>query len=383
MDEGMTDAVVSAVEKSDPKFLLAHVRRKPNGKTGGSCIRQPVVSRFMRASMGSCHDLCKHGTRLVVETGKDAESLLRKKSRVLGSYGSGNGENLGCMENGGCRRVVAETKVGKEKGSLPRIGSNLSKGHVDRFRRMASLKRAASNAGKDQLDVPDVGTSSNDTKVADGKWQNEIELHTLERNLADLHEPDSLPGPSATKKLKLTASPTERKNITRTISGESLLSFLSSSSQEGLSSRGGRSRTAVWRGLHLDDHDNPRKKPSFRRVTSLESLSDDHSPRKLRFKRTASHEIQASSSKYERRNIRTVEPHIAAEVKSRKQDRITLRHSSMEERQEGRRLFNNVIEETASKLVKVRKSKVKALVGAFETVISLQDKIVKAKAISC
>jgi hypothetical protein len=37
-------------------------------------------------------------------------------------------------------------------------------------------------------------------------------------------------------------------------------------------------------------------------------------------------------------------------------------------------LFNNVIEETASKLVETRKSKVKALVGAFETVISLQDK---------
>ncbi|KAM7277567.1 hypothetical protein ACFE04_004701 [Oxalis oulophora] len=37
-------------------------------------------------------------------------------------------------------------------------------------------------------------------------------------------------------------------------------------------------------------------------------------------------------------------------------------------------LFNNVIEETASKLVETRKSKVKALVGAFETVISLQEK---------
>ncbi|CAH9092545.1 unnamed protein product [Cuscuta epithymum] len=37
-------------------------------------------------------------------------------------------------------------------------------------------------------------------------------------------------------------------------------------------------------------------------------------------------------------------------------------------------LLNNVIEETASKLVESKKSKVKALVGAFETVISLQEK---------
>lgn len=36
--------------------------------------------------------------------------------------------------------------------------------------------------------------------------------------------------------------------------------------------------------------------------------------------------------------------------------------------------LNNVIEETASILVKTRKSKVKALVGAFETVISLHDR---------
>ncbi|XP_074304125.1 uncharacterized protein LOC141638678 isoform X2 [Silene latifolia] len=36
--------------------------------------------------------------------------------------------------------------------------------------------------------------------------------------------------------------------------------------------------------------------------------------------------------------------------------------------------LNNVIEETASKLVKMRNSKVKALVGAFETVMSIRDR---------
>ena len=36
--------------------------------------------------------------------------------------------------------------------------------------------------------------------------------------------------------------------------------------------------------------------------------------------------------------------------------------------------LNDVIEETASKLVKTRKSKVKALVGAFETVMSFRDR---------
>ncbi|KAI3417191.1 uncharacterized protein J3R85_014667 [Psidium guajava] len=53
--------------------------------------------------------------------------------------------------------------------------------------------------------------------------------------------------------------------------------------------------------------------------------------------------------------------------------KVTLKHQDVREEKEGRRLFNNMIEETASKLVKTQKSKVKALVGAFETVISLQE----------
>ena len=54
-------------------------------------------------------------------------------------------------------------------------------------------------------------------------------------------------------------------------------------------------------------------------------------------------------------------------------EKVVLRHQNAVGKKEVQSLFNNVIEETASKLVESRKSKVKALVGAFETVISLQD----------
>ncbi|XP_022137059.1 uncharacterized protein LOC111008620 [Momordica charantia] len=56
-----------------------------------------------------------------------------------------------------------------------------------------------------------------------------------------------------------------------------------------------------------------------------------------------------------------------------KSERVVLRHQDSRGKKEIQNLFNNVIEETASKLAQTRKSKVKALVGAFETVISLQD----------
>ena len=53
---------------------------------------------------------------------------------------------------------------------------------------------------------------------------------------------------------------------------------------------------------------------------------------------------------------------------------VVLRHQGVQDKRDTQGLFNNVIEETAKQLVEARKSKVKALVGAFETVISLQEK---------
>ncbi|KAL5223630.1 hypothetical protein ABZP36_010269 [Zizania latifolia] len=49
---------------------------------------------------------------------------------------------------------------------------------------------------------------------------------------------------------------------------------------------------------------------------------------------------------------------------------VALRHQKTLEKKKSRRLYNSVIEETAGKLVKARKSRVKALVGAFESIIS-------------
>ncbi|PHT90551.1 hypothetical protein T459_05664 [Capsicum annuum] len=54
--------------------------------------------------------------------------------------------------------------------------------------------------------------------------------------------------------------------------------------------------------------------------------------------------------------------------------KIVLRHQDVQEKKDVQGLLNNVIEETTSKLVETGKSKVKALVGAFETVISLHNK---------
>lgn len=64
-------------------------------------------------------------------------------------------------------------------------------------------------------------------------------------------------------------------------------------------------------------------------------------------------------------------------------EKVVLRHRVVGGKKDDQKLFNNVIEETASKLVETRKSKVRALVGAFETVISLQDIRPAATADAC
>ncbi|QCD80833.1 uncharacterized protein LOC114177143 [Vigna unguiculata] len=59
--------------------------------------------------------------------------------------------------------------------------------------------------------------------------------------------------------------------------------------------------------------------------------------------------------------------------KSGSDENVVLKHQDVEGKKQNPRLYNNVIEETASILTEQRKSKVKALVGAFETVISLDS----------
>nr|KYP64719.1 hypothetical protein KK1_019324 [Cajanus cajan] len=55
-------------------------------------------------------------------------------------------------------------------------------------------------------------------------------------------------------------------------------------------------------------------------------------------------------------------------------EKVVLRHQDVQVQKDRQGLYNYVIEETANKLVETQKSKVKALVGAFETVISLEEK---------
>ncbi|CAJ1831833.1 unnamed protein product [Sphenostylis stenocarpa] len=64
------------------------------------------------------------------------------------------------------------------------------------------------------------------------------------------------------------------------------------------------------------------------------------------------------------------------------QKKVLLRRQDVEVKKDGQGLYNNVIEVTASKLVETQKGKVKALIDAFETMISLEEKRTSANIVN-
>ncbi|XP_076950511.1 uncharacterized protein LOC143623504 isoform X1 [Bidens hawaiensis] len=105
---------------------------------------------------------------------------------------------------------------------------------------------------------------------------------------------------------------------------------------------------------------------------TLDAQTEINGPRKLKFTKG---KVMEGNEDKQRVSRRSFEKKYVEEKKDSNHgpESVVLKHQEEQGKKDAQGLFNNVIEETASKLVESRKSKVKALVGAFETVISLQD----------
>ncbi|KAF3338114.1 protein FAM47C [Carex littledalei] len=114
------------------------------------------------------------------------------------------------------------------------------------------------------------------------------------------------------------------------------------------------------------------EKSTFRRGKVVERPPDPGTTKKLRFRKGRRSSENLGGFQMGRRSFRRKGSISAGSSNSHGQV-VVLRHRETEEKKGIQGLFNSIIEETVNKLVKTRKSKVKALVGAFETVISLQD----------
>ncbi|KAI8534056.1 hypothetical protein RHMOL_Rhmol10G0059200 [Rhododendron molle] len=138
---------------------------------------------------------------------------------------------------------------------------------------------------------------------------------------------------------------------------------------------GNLNRVPKKAGIGLsEDKDCVPIKLKFRRGKVVELTKENSGPRRLRFRRgRVIGENQDTNTNFRRRKFKERGADLQTKGTNGDSGKVVLRHQDVEEKKDALGLFNNVIEETASKLVESRKSKVQALVGAFETVISLQE----------
>ncbi|KAG7549907.1 Calmodulin-binding domain plant [Arabidopsis thaliana x Arabidopsis arenosa] len=113
---------------------------------------------------------------------------------------------------------------------------------------------------------------------------------------------------------------------------------------------------------------------NFKKGKVLEPKPDDSTTTSIKFKKRVVQEPKLRSDvNKKKKNLKDKREGVGKINGEGKREKVVLRHRKVEVKKKLQTLFNNVIEETVNKLEEVRKSKVKALVGAFETVISLQD----------
>ncbi|KAF3614964.1 hypothetical protein FXO38_35381 [Capsicum annuum] len=122
-----------------------------------------------------------------------------------------------------------------------------------------------------------------------------------------------------------------------------------------------------------NDNNSSAVKLKFRRGKIVDLQQETSSPRRLTF-RWGRHVGESQDSNIRKRIFKKKRVDGDKSNTIPISGKIVLRHPDVQEKKDVQGLLNNVIEETASKLVETGKSKVKALVGAFETVISLHNK---------
>ncbi|XP_065848801.1 uncharacterized protein [Euphorbia lathyris] len=131
------------------------------------------------------------------------------------------------------------------------------------------------------------------------------------------------------------------------------------------------------RVVRAKDKESTARKVNFRKGKVIENHQDIITSRRLKFKQRSLSDTLVVDVEKIKSNFGSREIHVdGVEMNGAKSEseNVVLKHKDGDEDKKGpQNLLNNVIEETANKLSETKRSKVKVLVGAFESVISLRD----------
>lgn len=372
---------------------IHHERRNSTGKIEISNNKTKIVSRYLRDSIGSCHDFCKFGkthsfddinsnyplqkkiqttppqghfpSRMGISAERNEKSVIPSKAKVpqkttvsadkvaLGSLRSkGNNGKTIWIEKG-----TGPWNPNIWKNSGIGIGKQTGASETGGTKIFSSPKQPASHA-RNFKNLRGISYAKTRNKVRKPKSNQPIEEQVEEKTLYVI-EMKTAPSSDSTlsKGSKILSEKNEMKIDTQMEK--------SKGDYKVRPKKGGKTQ--------MENTDYSPRKLSFQRGKVVELQNDNNGARKLRFRKVRMGGDQNGKNDMKRRSFRNTEAGEGGSTSSIETEKVVLRHRDFRGKKTDLNLFNNVIEETASKLVKTRKSKVKALVGAFETVISLQE----------
>ncbi|KAF8399553.1 hypothetical protein HHK36_015420 [Tetracentron sinense] len=367
------------------------VKLKPSS---GSKTQLPDKSKIVKREISSpakkVYVSATHSLLVAKETAVSAKHATALKPNAVAANQSSSPLNLSGGLSG---RRSSDVKIGKNMGTSKIGGQKILLLPTASLSPKPSVNRVASfNTGKNPKIVPSLN-NQNGIKNAEPKQPNDNKVR--EKTLYVVESK------SENKSLGLAQNGTCSSSSSHTSSCPSISPSMSSQEEEEreeseftlseaidyvsqhdetenenqIETLEGDYKRKPIRGatIHPEDKDYPPRKLNFRRGKVIDLKSEINGPRRLRFKQgRVLGDNQNDKGDSRRRSFRRRREVVDSDSNGTS-EKVVLRHQDVQGKRDAQGLFNNVIEETASKLVETRKSKVKALVGAFETVISLQE----------
>ncbi|KAL2499899.1 Plant calmodulin-binding protein-related [Abeliophyllum distichum] len=278
---------------------------------------------------------------------------------------NGKGRRNSAVKTGG-KMMASKASVKKAFAPLPTSASpkiSFSRTMSLKARKVVSLKVMSPLKDRSRIRKAETKRSSNE-KIP------EKTLHVIRTDMR--HVVPSRPSPSSLKSVSRAKLPSllcheEDKEETEYDKSE-VDEMISDAADVGKVKLVKEKHIRKIRAVGSEDRDGTPVKLKFRRGKVVDLKSDNNNPRILRFRRgRVLVEDQDGKGDLRRKTFKTGVVNDDKNDADCSSEKVVLKHQNMQGKKDAQGLFNNVIEETASKLVESRKSKVKALVGAFET----------------
>ncbi|CAA7055436.1 unnamed protein product [Microthlaspi erraticum] len=274
-------------------------------------------------------------------------------------------------------RVASRKVPVTPRSSLsPRLSARLA--GSSSLRKSQSLKAASSSISRPNQKLRNVKRTDESKKQLDGYPVEEKTLHVVEMETTSkvVSEHDQNQQPVVVPFPPLSPTESTQKDDECTVSEQAEDYEYTSGSNEAESEeeetgKSNGERKPRGRKEGESPEEEAARKLRFRRGRVVDAETVGESARKLKFRKGKGLGEDKAQDAQVRRSFKKRED-VKEEEGDDDGEKVVLRHQDVQEK-DAQGLLNNVIEETASKLVEARKSKVKALVGAFETVISLQE----------